>query len=832
MKTTLAARIACPFLLGLLGPSAWCQAGEATVGLAERPAARARALAHLSGFVENKGQWPDEVLFHASYGGVEATLTQDALVFRPTPSRDELAAIPPLVLHLPGGPSSCVEGVQAGFTRHHFILASGMASDALGYETVVYRDLVPGIDVRVRMDSSGFAYDLLVDPGARLEDFVIEVGAGPALESIANQRLAIRTGSAVVEQRIGACWQVEPSSGLHEELACNFRNFTAVGGGPRFGFEAPGWDRTKSLVLDPSLIYATYVGGSPPETFKDITVDDSGSAYILCRTIAGTPTTVGAYQPVAPSPFANIWVGKLSPDGSQLEWATFLGGSDSQRPEDIVVDVDGSVVVLGTTWSNDFPTTPGSLQPQTASPGLADVTITRLDPTGSSLIWSTYFGGTDQDLGTKIALFPTGDLLVATDSSSLDVSATAGAFDTVHDSNDKLILGLSSDGTRLTFATFFHTNKIMGVAVDTSSDIFLCGGVFDSLALFPTTPGAFQEVMVPGDSLDGFLSKMNSTGSQLIWSTFLGGSEGSDVVWSVAVDAAFAVYVVGGTSSDNFPVTTGAFSTSLAGVADGFVTKLLPDGSGLVWSTHIGAPIGGSHASDLEVDAAGNVHAAATSNYPGWPTTPDALQPTFIGPFPEGDATLTKFDAFGESLVYSTYFAGTGTDYETRIGMDGSGNPYLAAYTSSVDIPTTPGAYQPSKTPGGNNDIMVAAFDLPLAPWRVLGNGLAGSKAPNIAGGGPLTPGSLARLSLRGGVPGATAWVVVGFTAIEFPIAGGILHPALDVVVPVPLDAMGAFDINVPWPSFSPDVFIQVWSPDAGGPFGWNASNALKAIGG
>ncbi len=812
----------------------------------EQPTARLRTMAAvggMAGFVENKGQWPEEVLFFARFGGVELTLTREALVFREAPQfvdprarsteRPEIRpAGPPLVLRLPSSSSEvAVSGVAPGVTLHHFIKAAGSGRNARGFDRVLYRGIQPGLDLRVRLDATGFAYDLLAAPGTPLEDFYFDVEGAAGIDLKASGRLGLDVAGSLVDQRIGACWQ-QAAGGERVAVDCSFRLISEGADGLRFGFKAPGWDRTQSLVLDPTVIYSTYVGGSPPELFKEIAVDAAGSAFLLANSITGTPTTPGALQTSSAAPFGDYWIGKLSPDGSQLEWATFLGGTHSQRPEDILVDTDGSVVVLGTTWSSDFPTTPGAIQTATQSPGEADVTISRLDPTGSSLVWSTLFGGTWAELGTAMEFLPSGDLAVAIEPLLGDLTATPGAFDEHYDPSDKMLLGISSDGSTLNFATFFHVSGIWEITTDEEGSIYLAGEISAPDLPLVTTPGVLKQSSIPGGFGDGFISKFNSTGSQLIWSTYFGGDQNGDNLRGLAVDAAHAVYVSGGASSTDFPVTPGAFSTTSFGPGgDAYVAKILPDASGIVWSTLIGGCCGGGQALySLSVDAAGNAVAAGSTNQPNWPTTADALQPIYVGPFPEGDIILTKFDAMGEALVYSTYIAGTGTDYQTRLDLDQAGNAYVAGYSSSTDLPTTPGAYQPSKTPG-YQDMMVAAFDLPLAPWRVLGFGLAGSTAPNLAGTGTMSPGALTRLSLRGGIPGAQALAVGGFSEVLLPIAGGILLPSPDKVLSVPLDANGAFDFTFTWPGFPIDVFFQVWIPDPQGPQGWIASNAVRAIG-
>jgi hypothetical protein len=371
------------------------------------------------------------------------------------------------------------------------------------------------------------------------------------------------------------------------------------------------------------------------------------------------------------------------------------------------------------------------------------------------------------------------------------------------------------------------------IAIDADSNIYFCGSVQSVDAPIPTTPGAFLETFSPTRLPQGYVAKMNGTGTQVLWATYLGGDESSDTVWGIAVDAARAVYVAGQTGSNDFPVTPGAFATTIKGQGDGFVTKLLPDASGLAWSTYLGSgPFGGGgYTENIAVDLAGNAHVAGWANEPGWPTTPDAFQTFFIGPFPQSDATLTKLNAFGELLVYSTWFGGDGTDYNSLVALDGAGQPHLACLAFSPDIAVSPGAYDTRY--GGTGDMVVAEFDLPLLPWRVLGGGLKGLKdTPNLAGAGSLTPGSPTRLSVRAS-PSKPAWAVLGFSELYLPIIGGTLVPWPNYILPFATNASGAIDVTFGWPAdFVPgmDVVFQFWVLDPGAPFGLSATNGLKAM--
>ena len=794
-------------------------------------------IASLNGFVANHGQWPDEVLYFARHRGIEATLLADALVFRPMPDleRPEEPWLAPLVLRLPAA-AAVVQGEGLLPTRHHFIRKARSASHVPGFAQVVYRDVAPGIDVVLRTEPQGFAYDLHVAPGADLAAFVLEVEGAESLAIEGGTVLAMQTSVGRVEQQIGAAWEVDGIAGERVPVASAFRMLASAGGAMRFGFEAAGRNPARVFVLDPSLVYATYVGGSGQDHVADAHVDAAGAVYVVARSYADAPTSPNAYQTTATGTL-DAWIGKLSPDGSALEWGTFLGGTEVEEPFGIDVDQDGTVVVAGHTFSgdlvtNDFPTTPGSLQPNFG--GLNnDLFVARLTPDGSDLVWSTYYGGSNSEIAQASAMFPNGDVLLAAEPNGPVPPATPGAFDTAHDLNDQMLVRISADGTTLVWQTYFEASSVGDIVINEAGDIYLSGQVFDANVELPTTPGAFKEAMAPSDFIDAYVAKLSGAGDQVIWATYLGGDANGETAAGLALDAAGAVYVAGLTSSADFPVTPGAFEeqpTNNGG--DGYVAKLLLGGTGLVWATFISACCGGSTLqSDVAVDTAGNAIAVGDSNEPNYPTTPDAYQPTYIGIFPTADAHLTKFDAFGETLVYSTYIGGANFDGIPGIGLDGSQNPYMICRTGSASFPVTPGAFD--TTYGGSTDTAVAKFALQLLPWTVLGGGLEGAKdTPNLAGDGLLAPGSITKLSARGAAPRASTILVAGLSALNAPLKGGLLVPAPDVLLPLTTDGAGSFDLIFGWPTVPAgiELHVQVWIGDAGGPKGYSATNALRLL--
>ena len=774
-----------------------------------------------AGFVENRGQWPEEVRFFARGAAAEVTLLDDALVFR--------GAEGVLTLRLPQAATDVLGRAPERATRSHFRGTSAV-TDVQSFGTVVYRDVAPGVDVQVRPDGPSFAYDLLLSPGADLAAVSIELEGALAVILTGPGQMQLLLEGGPITQQIGACWQVDPATGARVPIEVYYR-LNAKYGASSFGFEAPGHNTERPLVIDPTLLYCTYLGTPEAEHVKDIAVDEEGNVYLVAQVSSIMPTTPGAFQTEAVT-LPTVWVGKLTPDGGGLEWATFLDGSESDLPVALAVDGQG-VVVVGRTWSADFPVTEGAYQPTYSdAEARSDAFIVRLDTHSGHMTHGTFFGAEIGETPTALALSPLGDVVIALNpvpAAPSTLQATLGAFDPVYDTTDKLIVRFSANLSEVVFATWFRISRINALATDADGNVYFAGDSSTATGPVPVTPGAFQTV--PGDTKDGVVGKLDPTGSDLLWCTYLGGSK-ADTIWGMAVDETRAVYVVGQTvpNVSDFPTTPGAFSNFPTPTGNGFATKILADGSGLVWSTYIGGNGGGGgFLSECAVDAAGNVTVVGWQNQPGWPTTPDALMPNYVGGFPSSDLVVTKFDATGSTLVYSTFLGGGGTDNPPYLAMDSVGRPHVAWLTTSTDIPVTPGAFQPNHL--GNSEIGLAAFDLPMLPWRLSDSASKDAPyIPNLVGLGDLQPGSNTRLSVRGGKPFGLAWLVLGLAewSLPLPLYGSVLYPSPDFLLPFQLGPSGELELTFPAPPGTGDLHFQLIGFDPTAPGMLYASNGLR----
>jgi hypothetical protein len=385
-----------------------------------------------------------------------------------------------------------------------------------------------------------------------------------------------------------------------------------------------------------------------------------------------------------------------------LVYSTYIGGSGYDEGNAIAVDGSGNAYVTGRTFSTDYDVTPGAFQ--TTNNG--DVFVTKLNATGTVLVYSTYIGGSYGDDGYGIAVDGSGQAYVTGLTSSLDYDVTPGAFQTTNGGGlgDVFVTKLNATGTALVYSTYIggiYWDEGYAIAVDGSGYAYVTG--YTKSPDYDVTPGAFQTTN-GGGLEDVFVTKLNETGTALVYSTYIGGS-GYDVGYGIAVDGSGNAYVTGYTESTDYDVAPGAFQTTKGSYRDVFVTKLNATGTALVYSTYIGGS-GGDEGYGIAVDGSGNAYVTGYTWSTDYDVTPGAFQTTNGG---GRDVFVTKLNATGTALVYSTYVGGSNNDEGYAIAVDGSGYAYVTGWTLSTDYDVTPGAFQ--TTNGGRKDVFVTKLN-------------------------------------------------------------------------------------------------------------------------
>jgi hypothetical protein len=399
-----------------------------------------------------------------------------------------------------------------------------------------------------------------------------------------------------------------------------------------------------------------------------------------------------------------------------LDYSTFLGGASHEVGAAIAVDASGNAYVTGLTQSPDFRTTAGAFDRTGASGNNLDAFVTKLNPTGTALVYSTFLGGSNFEWGRGIAVDAAGNAYVTGQTKSSNFPTTGGAFDRTFnvdncprcgiDQYDAFVTKLNSAGSGLVYSTFLGGTQLddsLGIALDGARNAYVTGQTASTN--FPTTGGAFDTTASGG--FDAFITKLNAAGSALVYSTRLGGAD-NELPADVEVDAAGNAYVGGGTRSAGFPTTPGAFDTTQNGGAfdelfDGFVTKLNATGSALVYSTFVGGSKS-DFGDGFAVDSAGNAYLTGATLSPDFPTTPGTFDPVFAG---GSEGFVSKLNATGSALVYSTFLGEAGA---SAVAPDAGGNAWVAGATGSPNATTTPDAFD-RQFNGGASDAYVAKLN-------------------------------------------------------------------------------------------------------------------------
>lgn len=494
------------------------------------------------------------------------------------------------------------------------------------YNKVVYEDLYPETDLVYYSNENNLEYDFIVKPGADPGKIRFTFKGIDRLSVDIAGDLVLNIGNE--ELRIHRPKIYQMIGGQKVNITGNY-----VVNNNIVGFQVAEYDHSMPLVIDPVLTYSTYLGDGGYDEGRKIALDADKNAYV-----------VGVTDALSIDGTNDIFVVKFDSSG-QLVFSSVLGGNSEDLSNGIAVDSTGNVYVTGTTGSDDFPTTPGVIQTSCLSSmgyGCGDSAfVAKISSSGSDLLYSTFLSG--------------GPQLWNGNGPPVAVSQT----------------------------------ESHGIAVDSSGNAYIAGST--SSPTFPITAGSFQTTY---RGQDAFVAKLNSNATQLLYSTYLGGS-GIDAAYAIAIDADGNAYVAGNTSSstsaggNDFPVKN-AIQPTQDGLSDGFVAKLNPTGSELVFSTFLGGSDNVDGIYGLAIDNQRNIYLTGQTKSEDWPgaQNPSSSIATF------GDGFVTKLAPSGNAIIYSLYLGGGFFDNGTDIAADTFGNAYVIGTTNSQDFPVTEDAYQ------------------------------------------------------------------------------------------------------------------------------------------
>jgi hypothetical protein len=602
-----------------------------------------------------------------------------------------------------GNDKAAVEGLEQLPGRSNYFVGSDPANwqtDVPQFARVKYREVYPGVDVVYYGNGRQLEYDFVLAPNADPSAIKLEFKGADSVSLDASGDLLLERAEGQLRQLRPVAYQER--AGVRTQVACDY----VLTGQGRVAFQLGVYDRSLPLVIDPVLAYSTYLGGSGFDRGNAIALDANGNAYVTGQTTSadfpatpgalqttsggndgfvtklnatgtavvystyvrgatgygiavdaagsayvtgevqsnGFPTTAGSFRT---QPFGwDTFILKLNATGSGLVYSSRFGGSFDDFGRAITVDAQGSAYVAGWTTCRaatcDFPTV-NAFQP-TYGGGNNDAFVSKMNPAGTALVYSTYLGG--------------GAVLNATDEWG------------------------------------------QGIAVDAAGSAYVVGATYSPD--FPLTPGAFN---TPKSDLDTFITKFSPAGSQLEYSARVGGGN-RDNAWAVAVDSAGSAYVTGYTESmdnpgtanyEGYPVTAGAFQT--VGSFDAFVTKLEPSGSSLAYSTYLGGGADVERGWGIAVDAAGDAYVTGDTKSTNFPTV-NAFQPAYGGGL--SDAFVAELNQTGSGLVYSSFLGGSAPEEGHGVAVDAGGNAYVTGFTDSSNFPVA-GGFQRANGGGLNN---------------------------------------------------------------------------------------------------------------------------------
>jgi uncharacterized protein (TIGR03437 family) len=670
------------------------------------------------------------------------------------------------------------------------------------FSRVRYAEVYPGIDLVFHGSDRNLEFDFEVRPGGDPRQIELEWKGAERVRIDENGDLVAGTSEGDVRWAKPLIYQT--TAGSRVPVEGGFR----LTKGNRVVFALQAWNHRKALVIDPVISFGTFLGGSSNDSARGIALDSSGNVLIAGNTTSATlATSPTVAQPsyggsTSDTITGDAFVAKLNSTGSALMWITYLGGGDDDAATSIAVDAGGNSYITGMTLSANFPVKNAQTPTYRGGGGnrlipMGDAFVTKLSATGQ-LVYSTYLGGSADDWGMGIAVDSSGNAYVTGVTISNNFPVTFGTYQNGFKGSGgnldyctgcgPVILGgdvfvAKYDGSgKLTWATYLGGSKDDfpgAIAVDKTGNVYVAGGTLSND--FPVTTGAFQ-ARFGGQSDnqsqpfvhmgDGFISKLDPTGTKLLYSTYLGGSA-DDTIYAMALDSTGAVYVTGSTVSTDFPVTTGAFQSTNKGPAvaiaaggkptwvygDGFAAKLNPAGSALVYSTYFGGA-GDDAGQAIAIDTAGNAYIAGQTTSKDFPVTSGAFQTINAGAGGHspavGDVFFLQLDVSGTHELFGTYLGGSLDDAAAGIALDSLGNAFLTGFTLSPTFPVTKGAYQ--TTYGGGNRLGAPhgdAFVLEIS-------GLVAGIAPSLASvgnagsyqAGTVSPGEIVVLYGSGMGPG------------------------------------------------------------------------------
>lgn len=583
-----------------------------------------------------------------------------------------------------------------------YLQASSSPLETHDFAAVRYPEAWQGIDIVYYHNGPELKYDIEVEAGADPSQIRISLEELEQVEVLKDGRLRLHTVEGIFHEAPPYTYQV--INGQTREVPSRYR----LNRNCELEFEFPdGFDAGQALIIDPVAIeWSTYIGGNSYSSLTDHAMDEAGNIYAVGNSEMGFPVTPGALDTSFNGNFPSLndaVIIKMDPTGSNLIWATYLGGTFAEYANSIALDPDGNVYVTGRTYSANFPVTSGVFQPVHADSGFFnyDLFVSKISPNGDALLYSTFYGGFGDDYAGAIDVNAEGEVFVGGYTNGGDIPTTSGAFDRSFNGaigfSDAFVFRLNADASSLIYSTFVggsQSESAIEIIVNDQNEASFTGEVssFD----FPTTPNAVFSNKT-GTSACTYAARLSADGTQLLASTYLCGNRG-DYGEGMDLNQDGDFYLTGRTYSDIFPLTPGSYDSTVTGDADVFVARISADASQLIYSTYFG-DLRREIGTGIQVNDRGEIFVTGNTGSLDFPTTDCAID-TFChgaGSYWGGDVFLFKLDSSGENLLYSTLIGGSSDELLPDLILDDDActrSVVIGVSTSSLDYPTTPGAFQ------------------------------------------------------------------------------------------------------------------------------------------
>lgn len=697
-------------------------------------------------FEENKNQWTEKVLYKTDIRGGRLFLERNTFTYVLYSLSDLEKAHEALHAkqnHLIKGHvfkveilgtdnSLAISAENKHKAYHNYFIGndtSRWASEVGLFGKVNYKTLYQGIDLKAYSLNGNFKYDFLVSPLGNPADIRLKYTGADNL-SLENGNLIIKTSVTNVVEHQPYAYQI--INGEKISIECNFiLNENTI------SFSLPqGYNKSYDLTIDPVVVASTYSGSTATTYGHAATYDNDGNIYTGGRCFGpGYPVTTGAFQTnfVGGGGWlaVDIAISKLDPTGSNLIYATYLGGNGEEYAQSMFVNSNDELYVYGSCSSEDYPVTLTCYDSTYNSPlgsGDFDIVITKINSTGTALLGSTYVGGSANDgyndiyynyadeLRGEIIVDDNDNPYIASFTSSTDFPTTSGAYSqSLSGFQDACLFKMNSDLSVLSWSTYLggsNNDAAYGLRLDSNGDVYIVGGT--NTASLPTTAGVLYPTY-QGGSHDGFITHLQNNGSLLSKLTYYGTSS-FDEVFFIDLDTSNNVYIYGLTEGTITP-TPGVYSNTGSGQ---FITKLNPDLSAIIYSTVFGSgsitPFSFSPSAFL-IDVCENVYVSGWGTTTGFQTSPGAIQTTTDGQ----DFYLMVLAKDAASLTYATFYGAAGNFWfgEHVDGgtsrFDKRGIVYQAVCSCLDTFPTTANAYATVAQTGGSCDIAVFKIDFQSA---------------------------------------------------------------------------------------------------------------------